>query len=91
MSRFLDLLIGFAIIIMGVIIALLFYPFFLSISNGAIFIVVLLIPILFGIVGIGWSSVVGLVPMRRLVSCGLGLGFGSLLTSYTVIGSSSST
>ncbi|WP_460173721.1 hypothetical protein [Vulcanisaeta sp. JCM 14467] len=47
-------MIGFAIIIMGVIIALLFYPFFLSISNGAIFIVALLIPLLFGIVGIGW-------------------------------------
>ncbi|MGC9179238.1 MAG: hypothetical protein ACP5GZ_03395 [Vulcanisaeta sp.] len=54
MARLFNLIIGFIIIITGIIIALTLYPLFFSTSNGAIFIVAILIPLLFGIAGIGW-------------------------------------
>ncbi|ADY01396.1 hypothetical protein VMUT_1191 [Vulcanisaeta moutnovskia 768-28] len=54
MTRLFNLIIEFIIIITGIITTLILYPLFLSTSNGAIFIVVILIPLLFGIAGIGW-------------------------------------
>ncbi|WP_054853078.1 hypothetical protein [Vulcanisaeta distributa] len=54
MRRLFDLLIGFIIIITGITIALLLYPFYFQINSGAIIIIALLIPLLFGAVGIGW-------------------------------------
>ncbi|WP_054857760.1 hypothetical protein [Vulcanisaeta sp. JCM 16159] len=54
MKRLFDLLIGFIIVITGVITALLLYPFYFKIDSGAMLIIALLIPLLFGIVGVGW-------------------------------------
>ncbi|WP_188603088.1 hypothetical protein [Vulcanisaeta souniana] len=52
--RLLDLSVGFVVIIVGIIVSLLFYTFYFSTSNGAIFVIAILIPLLFGIAGIGW-------------------------------------
>ncbi|WP_054843642.1 hypothetical protein [Vulcanisaeta souniana] len=54
MMRLLDLSVGFVVIIVGIIVSLLFYTFYFSTSNGAIFVIAILIPLLFGIAGIGW-------------------------------------
>ncbi len=54
MTRLFNLIIEFIIITAGIIATLTLYPLFLSTSNGAIFIVAILIPLLFGIAGIGW-------------------------------------
>ena len=47
-------MVGLTIIIVDVIASLLFYPFYFSTSNGAVFIIAILILLLFGIVDIGW-------------------------------------
>ena len=75
MTRFLDLLVGLAIIIMGIIASLLFYQFYFSTSNGTIFIITIIIPLLFGIVGVGW--VLG-------SWAGVGAAFGELWFRFRV-------